>query len=91
MKRKKLGIILVLFGLTIVFSAVYMKYEGYIRQKKMINEFEKSIDKEDEKETNIYEGNEEESKSDQGSTSESKASHQSIDKNGTVGILSISK
>lgn len=91
MKRKKLGIILVLFGLTIAFSAVYMKYEGYIRQKKMINEFEKSINKEDEKETNIYEDNEVESKSDKGSTPESKASHQSIDRNGTVGILSIPK
>lgn len=88
--RKKLGIILVLFGITIVFSTAYMKYDGYMRQKKMINEFEKSINKEDKKDTYINEENKKDTKRVQGSTYESKL-NQFIDKNGTIGILMIPK
>lgn len=43
MKRKYTGIILIIVGLVIIGTAIIMKYDGYIKQRKMLDEFEKTI------------------------------------------------
>ncbi|MFA6939818.1 MAG: class D sortase [Clostridiaceae bacterium] len=43
MKRKYIGIFLILIGITIIGSALYMRYEGNKKQQQMIDEFEKTI------------------------------------------------
>jgi sortase A len=43
MKRKYIGIFLIVVGIAIIGSALYMRYEGNRKQKQMIDEFEKTI------------------------------------------------
>lgn len=43
MKRKYIGIFLITIGIAIIGSALYMRYQGIIKQRQMIDEFEKTI------------------------------------------------
>lgn len=43
MKRKYIGILFIIIGLSIIGSALYMRYDGIKKQRLMIEEFEKTI------------------------------------------------
>lgn len=43
MKKSHIGILLIIIGITIMGAAIFMRYNGYIEQKKIIEEFEKTI------------------------------------------------
>ncbi|WP_315166935.1 class D sortase [Metaclostridioides mangenotii] len=94
MKKKYIGILLIVFGCVIISSAIFMKYEGAIKQKKMIADFEKAISnsEKDEKITSDISDNiKGVSKSNSNTTSKSGTSSNSYNYKNTVGILKIPK
>ena len=94
MKKKYIGILLIVFGCVIISSAIFMKYEGGIKQKKMIADFEKTIsnsDNDEKKSSDISDNIKGDFKSNSNTTSKSGTSSNSHDFKNTVGILKIPK
>jgi len=85
---------LIVFGCIIISYAIFMKYEGGIKQKKMIADFEKTIsnsDKNEKKSSDISDNIKGDSKSNSNTTSKSGTSSNSFDFKNIVGILKIPK
>lgn len=84
MKRKYIGILLILIGITIIGSAIFMRYEGNKKQQQMIDEFEKTINQLNKEKPEDNSGN----NTDEYSPD---LAPPSLDVNGAIGIMKIPK
>ena len=81
MKRRKVGIVLVIVGLCIIGAAIYMRYSASYKQKNKISSYEKSIEDFQKMGKNI----------DSGSDASPNVKSPSQEINGTVGLMIIPK